>query len=79
MYALLGQRERAEALFRRVVVTSTASETYLNYASLLRSEGREAEARAWAQKVLDKKATLPGYLKRRERPWFRSARQMLKA
>ena len=79
MYALLGERERAEALFRRVVVTSTSSETYLNYASLLRAEGREAEARAWAQKVLDKKATLPGYLKRRERPWFRSARQMLKA
>jgi hypothetical protein len=56
----------------------TSSETYLNFASLLASEGRNAEAREWAQKVLDKKPTMPDYLRRRERPWFRSAREMLK-
>jgi hypothetical protein len=50
----------------------------LNFAELLASEGRNAEAREWAQKVLDKKATMPGYLKRRERPWFRRAKEMLK-
>jgi len=77
-YALTGEKQRAETLFLRATETSTSSETYIHYAELLHSEGRDAEARAWAQKVLDKKATLPGYLKRRERPWFRSANQMLK-
>ena len=55
-----------------------ASETYLNFADLLASEGRNAEARQWAQKVLDKKPAMPGYLRRRERPWFRGASKMLK-
>jgi len=77
-YAQTGQKEKAEALFRRVTVTSTLSETYLNFAELLASEGRNAEARGWAQKVLDKKPTMPGYLRRRERPWFRRASEMLK-
>ena len=77
-YAQTGQKERAEALFRKVTVTSTLSETYLNFADLLASEQRNAEAREWAKKVLDKKPTMPGYLKRRERPWFRRASEVLK-
>lgn len=77
-YALTGEKEKAEALFRRVTVTSTLSETYLNFADLLASEGRYAEAREWAQKVLDKEPTMPRYLRRRERPWFQRARKMLK-
>jgi hypothetical protein len=77
-YALTGQPEKAEALFRRVVQTSTLSETYLNFADLLASEGRSAEAREWAQKVLDKQPTMPRYLRRRERPWFARARKTLK-
>ena len=77
-YAESGQKEKAEALFKKVTVISTLSETYLNYASLLASEGRNAEARVWAQRVLDKKPTMPGYLKRRERPWFRKAAGILK-
>jgi hypothetical protein len=77
-YAQTGQKEKAEALFRRVTITSTLSETYLNFATLLASEGRGAEAREWAQKVLDKKPNMPGYLKRRERPAFRQASAMLK-
>jgi hypothetical protein len=44
----------------------------------LASEGRNAEAREWAQKVLDKKNSMPGYQKRRERPWFRKAKEVLK-
>ena len=34
---------------------------------------KTAEAREWAQKILAKKPTMPGYLRRRERPWFRKA------
>src|ERR1700685_1451940 len=77
-YAQTGQKEKAEALFRQTTITSTLSETYLNFAELLASEGHNAEAREWAQKVLDKKPTMPGYLRRRERPWFRRANEMLK-
>jgi hypothetical protein len=77
-YAHTGQKEKAETLFLRVTVTSTLSETYLNFAELLASEGRNAEAREWAQKVLDKKPNMPGYLRRRERPWFRKANEILK-
>lgn len=77
-YAQTGQKEKAEALFRQVTVTSTLSETYLNFADLLASEQRGTEAREWAQKVLDKKPTMPSYLRRRERPWFRKAKEALK-
>ena len=71
--AVNGHAEAAERWFRSATETSTLSETLYNYALFLKGQGRNAEARAWAQKVLDKKATLPGYLKRREMPWFRKA------
>jgi hypothetical protein len=77
-YALTGQKARAETLFRQVTERSVASETYLNFAELLAQEGKNAEAREWAQKVLDKKPSMPGYLRRRERPWFRSANKLLR-
>jgi len=43
----------------------------------LESQGRNAEAREWAHKILEKKPTMPGYLRRRERPWFRKANGLL--
>ena len=77
-YAKSGQTEKADALFRQTVQISTLSETYLNYANFLASQGRDAEAREWTHRILAKKPTLPGYLKRRERPWFRKAKGLLK-
>ena len=76
--ACTGQFEPAAAQFQLATQTSTLSETMYNYAWFLNQTGRSAEARAWAQKVVDKKHTLPGYLKRRERPWFRRAAALLK-
>jgi hypothetical protein len=76
-YALTGQKEKAEALFREATQTSTMSETYLNFAELLASEGRNPEARSWAHKILEKSPAMPAYLRRRERPWFRKARKFL--
>jgi len=73
-----GQKEKAEALFREAVLRSTLSETYLNFADLLASQGRVEEARQWAQKVLNKERTMPSYLRRRERPWFQRASELLK-
>ena len=76
-YANTGQPQKAEALFQQVTRISTSSETYYNYASFLAAQGRNAEAREWAQHILAKKPTMPGYLRRRERPWFRKATTML--
>jgi hypothetical protein len=77
-YANTGQQEKAAELFWEVTRISTLSETYYNYATLLAAEGRNAEARVWAQRILDKKPTMPGYLRRRERPWFRKTSALLK-
>ena len=76
--AKTGQPEAAAAAFEQVVQTSTLSETLVNYAEFLRSQGRSQEARDWAQRVLSRKRTLPRYLKRRERPWFRKAAALAK-
>jgi len=76
--AKLGQPEAADKLFAEARATSTLSETQCNYAAFLASQGKSAEARQIAQQVLSKKATLPHYLKRRERPWFRRAQSLLK-
>ena len=76
-YAKVGQADKADELFRQATKISTSSETYYNYAIFLQSQGRSAEAREWARKILDKKPTMPGYLRRRERPWFRKAYALL--
>ncbi len=76
-YANTGQPEKAAALFEEVTKISTASETYYNYATFLASQQRNTEAREWAQRILAKKPTMPGYQRRRERPWFRRANALL--
>ncbi|MDR3775010.1 MAG: tetratricopeptide repeat protein [Terracidiphilus sp.] len=76
--AKAGQNEKAGMLFQKAILASTLSETYLNYAEFLAAQGRHAEARQWAQKVLDKEPTMPAHLRRRERPWFQTANEMLK-
>jgi hypothetical protein len=76
--AKVGQRDRAGALFAEVTETSTLSETQYNYASFLAETNRAGEAREWAERILRKKATMPDYIRRRERPWFRRTRSLLK-
>lgn len=77
-YANTGQIEEADAAFTQALVVSTLSETYLNYSSFLASQQRVKEAREFAERVLARKATMPRYLQRRERPWFRQAKALLK-
>jgi len=77
-YAVLGKVDKADALFADVTQMSTLSETQYNYASFLASQGRHAEAREWAERILRKKATMPDYIRRQERPWFRKTRALLK-
>src|ERR1700728_265935 len=76
-YAQTGQAEKAERWVQLAVKISTSSETYYNYAVFLQSQGRIEEARAWAQKILDQRRTMPGYQRRREQAWFRKAYGLL--
>jgi hypothetical protein len=73
-----GQSAAAATTFERVVQTSTLSETLVNYADFLKSQGKSEESREWALRVLSRKRTLPRYLKRRERPWLRKAAALAK-
>jgi hypothetical protein len=75
-YAQTGKAENAADLFQKATAISTSSETYYNYALFLQAQGRTEEARQWVQKIIDKRATMPGYQKRRERGWFRKAYAM---
>lgn len=77
-YGKVGESAKAEALFTQATEFSTASETYYNYASFLAAAGRPADAREWAQRILAKKPTMPRYLQRIERPWFRRAAALIK-
>jgi hypothetical protein len=74
----VGRREEAHLLFADVTRISTLSETQYLYASFLAAEGQPAEARVWAQRILAKKPTMPAYIRRRERPWFRKASALLR-
>jgi hypothetical protein len=76
--ARTGDVERAGALFARATEASTLPETYYNYASFLASQGRTDEARDWAQRIVAHRDSMPLYLRRRERPWFRKAKGLLK-
>lgn len=77
-YARTGQLDRAAPLFAEVVQFSTTPETLYNYAHFLKLQNRHAEAREWTQKLLAKKRTLPRYMQRVERPWFRKGNALLK-
>jgi len=77
-HGLAGDPDRADTLFKNATAVSTLSETYYNYASFLATQQRPSEAREWAQRILAKKPTMPRYLRRRERPWFRKANALLK-
>ena len=77
-YARTGQMDRAEPWFAEVTQISSTPETLYNYASFLKTANRRDEAREWAQKILAKTRTLPRYMQRRERPWFRKGKALLK-
>jgi len=77
-YAMTGNTDAAAALYSEVTQFSTTPGTLYNYANYLKLMNRNDEAREWAQKLSDKKRTLPGYMQRRERPWFRKGKALEK-
>jgi hypothetical protein len=77
-YARTGQLERAAPYFAEATQFSTTPEMLYNYANFLRLQNRRDEAREWTQKLLAKKRTLPRYMQRVERPWFRKGKTLMK-
>ena len=75
--AKTGEPAAAERLFQDVLRTSTLTETQYNYAEFLSEQGRKQEAHELANRILAKRGTMPGFLKRRERPIFRKAKLLL--
>jgi len=77
-YARTGHFEQAEHWFAGPVQFSMTPEVLYSYASFLKFANRHDEARDWTQKLMAKKRTLPRYMQRRERPWFRKGQALLK-
>lgn len=77
-YARTGNLEKAAIYFAPAAQYSTTPETLYNYANYLKLAGNKDEAREWAQKLAAKKRTLPRYMQRVERPWFRKGKALQK-
>ncbi len=78
-YAKTGEVEKAGKAFQEAIRISTLTETQLHYAEFLASQGFKAEAKEMAESILKKRATMPGFLKRRERPLFRQTKSLLRS
>jgi len=77
-YARTGDLARAEQWFAPATQFSTTPETLCNYAWFLNAQGKKEEAKEWLDKLMAKKRTLPGYMQRVERPWFRKGKALRK-
>lgn len=77
-YAQTGDYARAEAMFAEPLQFTNSPETLYNYARFLKLAGRADEAKQWAQTLMAKKRTLPRYMQRYERPWFRKGKALIK-
>ena len=77
-YAQTGDYVRADAMYAEPVQFSTTPEILYNYATFLKLAGRKDEAKQWAQTLMAKKRTLPRYMQRYERPWFRKGKALIK-
>lgn len=77
-YARTGELEKAATYLAPAAQYSTTPETLYNYANYLKLLGKKEEAREWTQKLVAKKRTLPRYMQRVERPWFRMGKALQK-
>jgi hypothetical protein len=77
-YGCNSQMEKAGALLEQILRCSTLTEAQLNYALFLAEQSRPDDARHWAQRILAKKAGMPHFQRRAERPLFRRAEALLK-
>jgi hypothetical protein len=77
-YARTGEMEKAAQWFAPATQYSTTPETLYNYAWFLKAQGKTDEASEWLAKLMAKRRTLPRYMQRLERPWFRKGKALKK-
>jgi tetratricopeptide (TPR) repeat protein len=77
-YARTGDLNRAAIYFALAAQYSTTPETLYNYANYLKLAGKTDEAQEWTRRLAAKKRTLPRYMQRVERPWFRKGKSLQK-
>jgi len=77
-FARTGDLERAAKWFAPATQYSTTPETFYNYAWFLKAQGKPEECKEWLDKLMAKKKTLPGYMQRVERSWFRKGKALRK-
>jgi len=77
-YAQTGQPEKARKLFEQATQRSVLSETQVHYAEFLAAQGEKEAARQVAENMLQQWSAMPRFRKRRDRPWYRRAKALLK-
>jgi hypothetical protein len=77
-YDRSGRTDQARSAYQDILGRTTVSRAYYGYGTLLHRLGDKAAATEMMRQILAKKPTLPRYLRRQERPWFRKADAFLK-
>jgi len=77
--AATGRKEEASAAFEKLLSASSSTEALLSAAEFYAEQKRTKEAKELLERVLARKATMPAYQQRRERPWLRRAASLLKS
>ena len=77
-YERLGRDQAARAAYQDVLGRTSISRAYYGCGRLLARLGEAEQAREMMRQILAKKPSLPRYLRRQERPWFRKAEAFLK-
>src|SRR5258708_34778042 len=73
-----GRANDADTAFSRLLQLSTSSESLAVTAEFYLEQGRIAEASEIARKLIARRATMPGFQRRRDRVWLRRASAVLR-
>ena len=77
--AATGRNEEATATFDRLLNATSSTEALLCAAEFYAAQKRTKEAKELLERVLARRATMPAYQARRERPWLRRAKALLRS
>jgi hypothetical protein len=77
--AATGRKDEATPAFERLLNATSSTEALLCTAEFFAAQGRKKEAKELLERVLARRATMPAYQQRRERPWMRRAKALLRS
>lgn len=77
--ARLGRIDEADSAFSRLLTLSSSSESLAVTAEFYLEQGRLDEAKQIARQLMARRATMPGFQRRRDRIWLRRASKVMRA